>query len=318
MLKLLNGIGNIIMIENKLNENIVPNELIIGVNKSLCYITYNETKNGKSRLNSEYSWSNWRDTNIEPIVIQNKFAKGFRFSGVNGRYYNDANNQSNVLIEHPLFKYDFEIPLQRLYEITSICDMKNGIMDIELIVDKKRNLITKVEYADAIIKFDAEVKKKNEILQTNKNNKVKPKNQIKGVIYKNLKNDRYVMYLGKVKIANGIEKFCYYDHIYDKQIDPMYREYEWQNKPNSIELPFLLYTNRALIEMMPRNIKVIKNRLQLSKCDLTNETTIFDEFADNIIDLIKQTYQKDPRDMRNYCTYWHGETTQYCEIDWFE
>jgi len=145
----------------ELDERIVPKELVVGTNKNLCYVTYYEKKGSKIDLNSKISWTQWSKNSENPIIVENKFTTGFKLSGVNERWSRQASNSENLLIKHPLFGYDFEIPISQFVEIASNCCIENGVINQELIMDKKRNLLTKESYFDAIEKLDKVTAAKN-------------------------------------------------------------------------------------------------------------------------------------------------------------
>ena len=96
----------------EINRNVAPVELIVGISGELCYVTYRDSS---GKLNSEKSWTNWSDNSNTPLVIENKFANGFKLAGVNGRWSRQAANAENMLIEHPLFNKCFEKNSTKLF-----------------------------------------------------------------------------------------------------------------------------------------------------------------------------------------------------------
>ena len=67
------------MSQIQIDERIAPQELIVGINNDMCYVTYMEGK----KMNSEKSWTSWSSNAKNPLKVQNKFAKGFSLGGVN-------------------------------------------------------------------------------------------------------------------------------------------------------------------------------------------------------------------------------------------
>lgn len=190
----------------KLNDMIVPDELIIGIKDELCYITYKEKKG----INSETSWRNWSKNSDNPPIVPNKFSKGFKLAGVNGRWSSQANNQSNLLIYHPLAKKNMEISLDNFLQIASQCSIVEGEFDCELIISKRRTILTRKDYEEEIkVKFDG-CASKSEWKAKLKEKAVKYKDLEVGKLYKNRSNNRDIVFLGECT-HYGEKMYAYYE-----------------------------------------------------------------------------------------------------------
>lgn len=327
-----------------LNKNVVPLELVVGVKKELCYITYYKNKN-KTKLNSETSWEQWRDKKIEPIVIENKFMNGFKFSGVNRRYSSQATNSANVMIEHPLLNKSFEIPLNELYRLIKQCVVRNGVLDLELIMDNTRNLLTKDDYYKAVEDFEKQKEiKKQQAKKIDKSKVIKNNDLIKGKLYQSVSDNTFLVYLGKVKtgyIKDGqVVKNCFMrisnsevNNIQSRYTDKYYyiqKKGDVYKKPQDfnttkLNLPFIIryeetqerfYSNiKTIKHKVKEGVFVRKNNIRLKNIE-NIDVNIFDGLTDIEIKYIEEIYNK-----ANYNTwygYWHRDSECVCEIDWFK
>lgn len=259
----------------ELDERIVPKQLVVGTHRHLCYVTYYEEKNKKIELNSKKSWTQWSDNSKDPIVVDNKFSDGFKLAGVNGRWSSNAKNAENLLIEHPLFGYCFEIPISRLVSIAKDCIIENGVIKKELIMDKKRGLLTLAEYNKAIEDLDKETKEKEEKQAKIKSKPVKE--QVPGKIYIDHNGNEF-LFIAKVKITfkNGESEVRHiYNDYFIKRDYPFYDttynvdRFLGDNRNETITISGLLFKTSTMNSPafnVPRNL-VLKNPKKLYESD---------------------------------------------------
>ena len=191
----------------KLDTRVVPDKLVVGISGDLCYVTFYETKGKKTELNSKKSWTDWSQNSDNPLIVENKFASGFKLAGVNGRWSRQAANAENMLLEHPLFNKCFEISISRFNELANQCIINKGTLELDLIMGKGMSLFTREEYEVASRLAQEKEDKENKLKNTLDNSKISGKDQIPGRIYKDRKSGKDFIYLGSVDIKVHVYRY---------------------------------------------------------------------------------------------------------------
>lgn len=296
----------------EININIAPKELIVGISGNLCYVTY---KDSRGKLNSEKSWSNWSDNYMNPLIIENKFAEGFKLGGVNGRWSRQAANAENLLIEHPLFNKCFEISMHRFIEIAEKCTIINGVIQAEMIMTNDRNIVFKDEYEAAVNEFEKQEALKAKTKEKNLQKKVKSSGQVPSKIYIDIKNNSEYCYLGSATV-DGILKYIY---ISASQVQEIYKTskfdyYSGVNKRDIVELKHpkiliargkRLYTECEFDELFATAKNTIDlfnlyesyylriTSTKLSTAESNDDRNIYDSYTEEDWEMVNLAYNKD-------------------------
>ena len=297
----------------KINTNVAPKELIVGVSGNLCYVTY---KDSKGKLNSEKSWTNWSNNSDKPLIIENKFANGFKLAGVNGRWSRQAANAENMLIEHPLFNKCFEISMQRFIEIAKRCVITNGVFDAELIMTNTRDIVFLDEY-QKLDELDLEKQAKLKAEKDkNSKNKVKSSDQVPGKFYIDSKTNNEYVYLGTATVDSNI-KHIYIDANTVKSVHKTaeinvkkYVGTTWTyHKVHSIKYPSICYVNGHSYEENELakkassyediyyyssgsyNLRVVSSKISMSES--SNNRNIYDSYIEHDWKIVDRCYNKD-------------------------
>jgi hypothetical protein len=206
------------------DERIVPEELIVGISGDKAFVTYNETKNGKTSLNSKASWTRWSDNANKPLVVLNNFSRGFRITG-KVRY---GNTQDYIAIEHPLFKKSLEFNTRELIELIKNCGVDNGVIMEEFILNKQRKLLTRSQYNAEIKAYQGKDAEELKIQNSLDARKISGKEQLPGMLFQD-KHDDYYIYFGTMQVNGGKAEHCYskvdagminiFDGIANKQLN---------------------------------------------------------------------------------------------------
>jgi hypothetical protein len=182
-----------------LDERVVPLQMLVGFKKDnklkLSYMTFLEKKGKKEVINSEASWNGWSD---DFITVDNNFSDQFEIIGNNTRSNRQAINEDHMVVKHPLHGYSFELSMDTFLHICKQCDIIKGRFDIELIMDKKRDLLTREDYEEKILEVNKKEKKLLKVKDVFKKLKIKPKDVKIGHVYQNVKGKLF-LYLGKHK-----------------------------------------------------------------------------------------------------------------------
>lgn len=277
----------------KLDNRIVPEELIVGITGDLCYVTYEV--NGK--LNSETSWTNWSNNSDKPLRVNNEFSKGFVINGVNGRWSNQASNSDNLLIKHPLFDKSFELSLSRFCELASNQTIVDGEFQEEMIMDFNRNLLTRDEYEQRIIEHDIKDEEQRTTKLKNNENKVNSKDQVPGKAYLDRKNNKHYVFLGSV-IVDDVKKFVY------SELDGYYWNNEFESHTisnryrngsviGSVRHPSIISYGYYDENYTRGDLSVVKTKksMSLPKEELRN-INIYDSYDENDWKSIYEVYNK--------------------------
>jgi hypothetical protein len=294
----------------QLDKRVVPEELIVGIKGDLCYVTYIQGK----KLNSETSWTSWSQNSNNPLKITNKFNTGFKISGVNGRWSSQASNSENLLITHPLFNKDFELPLSRFTNLAQKVTIVNGEIQEELIMDFHRNILLKDEYLELVSEADEKAKEKAELSSQAKVKKVKAKDQVPGMFYEDYISKQVYIYLGTARIDNNIK------HVYFKaagnDLQPhiteditIWNSEDWRNREGRKEIvshPSIVTAHNGVYKptyyVSQYNFSIVKSKKSLSKPKniKLHNINIFREFSDEDWDLIKTVYKFDDNHLKEY------------------
>lgn len=295
----------------EINRNVAPVELIVGISGELCYVTYRDSS---GKLNSEKSWTNWSDNSNTPLVIENKFANGFKLAGVNGRWSRQAANAENMLIEHPLFNKCFEISMSRFIEIAKRCVITNGVFDAELIMTNTRDIVFLDEY-QKLDELDLEKQAKlNAEKEKNSANKIKSSEQVPGKFYIDSKTNNEYCYLGTALVDSNLK------HIYieAKELKSAHKTEILQYSENfkktqmgSLKYPSICYVSSHYYSSKDEYDKVnpksdydyyyfsdlsYSTRVTTSKISMsasTNTKNIYDVYTDEDWKIVDRCYNKD-------------------------
>lgn len=112
------------------NQLFIPSKIRVGYQErsgtytgQLAYVIYYDEKN---KLRKETSWQSWRDKKIEPADFDNTPMEGFVLNKKVGGYKSDWNfRQAYVRIYDPR-GFEFEITVENLLFILSVCDCSRG------------------------------------------------------------------------------------------------------------------------------------------------------------------------------------------------
>jgi hypothetical protein len=306
-----------------IDERIAPQELIVGISGDMCYVTYMEGK----KMNSEKSWTSWSSNAKDPLIVQNKFAKGFSLGGVNGRWSRQAANADNLKIKHPLFNKCFELSLERFTEIAKRCTIVNGVIQEEMIMDKSRNILFRDEYEALIKKSDAADKAKKQMQEKNSATKVKGTDQIPGKFYKDTKTNNEYVYLGTATVDDKL-KYCYIEADKVKSVHKtalIQCGGSWYNTPKEIirkiTYPSICYVSgREFRDKVgyqssrqtdfyysdnTHYMRVTSSRITMSASQ--NTKNIFDEYTKEDWDLVSKCYDLDFSNKKNRWGVYEGE-----------
>lgn len=199
----------------------IPTDLIVGFSNrkdtytgKLSYVTYyKEDKKNNKVIAKETSWVRWRDSNIEPLEIENIPTEGFVLNKHVGGCKSGWNfRQSYCRIYDPR-DFEFEITMENLLYILDYCDCIKG-----------KGLIGKFVYAwdgPNLVLLPVSTPEYQESLELKKNiEKGKPTNKtIKvGSLYKDKKENNLV-YIGRYSYREYLYKrfvpikkmFIFYD-----------------------------------------------------------------------------------------------------------
>ena len=296
----------------KINRNVAPVELIVGISGELCYVTYRDSS---GKLNSEKSWTNWSNNSDKPLVIENKFANGFKLAGVNGRGSRQAANAENMLIEHPLFNKCFEISMSRFIEIAKRCVITNGVFDAELIMTNTRDIVFLDEYQkldELDLEKQAKLKAEKE---KNLKNKIKSSDQVPGNFYIDSKTNNEHCYLGTALVDDKI-KYIYLEakelkSVHKTEILQYTESFNKKIKMGSLKYPSICYVSSHYYSSKEEFEKVqpkdnydyyyfsdlsYSTRVTTSKISMassTNTKNIYDEFTDEDWKIVDKCYNKD-------------------------
>ena len=296
----------------KINRNVAPVELIVGISGELCYVTYRDSS---GKLNSEKSWTNWSNNSDKPLVIENKFANGFKLAGVNGRGSRQAANAENMLIEHPLFNKCFEISMSRFIEIAKRCVITNGVFDAELIMTNTRDIVFLDEYQkldELDLEKQAKLKAEKE---KNLKNKIKSSDQVPGNFYIDSKTNNEHCYLGTALVDDKI-KYIYLEakelkSVHKTEILQYTESFNKKIKMGSLKYPSICYVSSHYYSSKEEFEKVqpkdnydyyyfsdlsYRTRVTTSKISMassTNTKNIYDEFTDEDWKIVDKCYNKD-------------------------
>ena len=296
----------------KINRNVAPVELIVGISGELCYVTYRDSS---GKLNSEKSWTNWSNNSDNPLVIENKFANGFKLAGVNGRGSRQAANAENMLIEHPLFNKCFEISMSRFIEIAKRCVITNGVFDAELIMTNTRDIVFLDEYQkldELDLEKQAKLKAEKE---KNLKNKIKSSDQVPGNFYIDSKTNNEHCYLGTALVDDKI-KYIYLEakelkSVHKTEILQYTESFNKKIKMGSLKYPSICYVSSHYYSSKEEFEKVqpkdnydyyyfsdlsYRTRVTTSKISMassTNTKNIYDEFTDEDWKIVDKCYNKD-------------------------
>lgn len=296
----------------KINTNVAPKELIVGISGELCYVTYRDSS---GKLNSEKSWTKWSDNSDKPLIVENKFANGFKLAGVNGRWSRQAANAENMLIEHPLFNKCFEISMQRFMEIAKRCVITNGVFDAELIMINTRDIVFLDEY-EKLDKLDLQKQAKlNKEKEKNSKNKIKSSDQIPGKFYIDSKTNNEYCYLGTALVDDKI-KYIYLESsvlktIHKTEILQYSESFNKKIKMGSLVYPSICYVSSHYYSTkedydkvqakdnydyyyfsdMTYQMRVTASKISMSSS--TNTKNIYDEFTEEDWKIVDMCYNKD-------------------------
>jgi len=283
--------------KNILNTKVAHNELVVGVKGNLCYITFWENEKTKKKLNSSKSWKAWSNNASNPILLQNGFVKGYKISGINGRNSSNALNSDNLLVEHPILKLSFEIGLDNLIEIMKVSTITKGVINIPLLIDNRRRLITKKEY-------DARVK---EIYETEKRvndkkrgpNRVRKNELVAGTPYTNIKDGKIILFIGTLTNQKGEVKYVFSEGSFSRldgystepyaTVRDFYLstgDYGEPYKAMSILPNLTIYRNgESRYDIF--TLRILKTPMPLQHVDSTN-TSLYESYTNNEMDKIKE------------------------------
>ena len=108
----------------------IPKKLHVGFQNrqgtytgKLAYVIYEDEK---GKLRKETSWNSWRDSKIEPLIIDNEPTEGFVLNKKVGGYSTGWNHRSTYTrVYHPT-GFEFEITVENLLYILENCSMIKG------------------------------------------------------------------------------------------------------------------------------------------------------------------------------------------------